>query len=109
MATRAGRPDNWHFAAAAVTTPAGDLVALLGDPEVEVFLRSGAKPFQAMPFVAAGGCESYALEPADLAMMCASHSGADEANTRRGTVAAMGASERCHDNSTQEPPEKAIS
>ena len=61
-----------------MATPAGALVALLGDPETEAFLRSAAKPFQAMPFVAAGGCASYALEPADLALICASHSGSDE-------------------------------
>jgi L-asparaginase II len=61
-----------------VATPAGDLVASLGDPEVEVFLRSGAKPFQAMPLVAAGGCEKYELELADLALICASHGGTGE-------------------------------
>ena len=78
VASRGGRPESWHFGAAAVATPEGDLVAALGDPEIDVYLRSGAKPFQAMPLVAADGCDHYALEPADLALICASHGGCEE-------------------------------
>ncbi len=61
-----------------MTTPEGRRIAALGDPELEVFLRSGAKPFQAMPLVAAGGCEAFELDEADLALICASHGGASE-------------------------------
>ena len=61
-----------------MTTPEGRLVAALGDPSLEVFLRSGAKPFQAMPLVAAGGCKRFRLDPADLALICASHGGSAE-------------------------------
>jgi L-asparaginase II len=78
VASRAGHPESWHLAAAAVATPEGRLVASLGDPELQVFLRSGAKPFQAMPLVSAGGCEAFHLEPADLALICASHGGTNE-------------------------------
>ena len=78
MASRDGWPESWHFAAAAVMTPDGRLIAGLGDPALEVFLRSGAKPFQAMPLVVAGGCDRFELEPADLALICASHGGTSE-------------------------------
>ena len=53
-------------------------MAWLGDPEIDTFLRSGAKPFQAVPLVAAGGCERFALEAAALALICASHGGTGE-------------------------------
>ena len=78
MASRNGRPDSWHFAAAAVATPEGRLVAVLGEPEVETYPRSGVKPFQAMPLVRAGGCDHFSLEAADLALICGSHSGTSE-------------------------------
>ncbi len=78
MATRNGRPDAWHFAAAAVTTAEGRLVARLGDPLLAAYPRSVVKPFQAMPLVVGGGCERFALEAADLALICGSHSGTAE-------------------------------
>lgn len=90
MASRAGHPESWHFAAAAVVTPQGRTVARLGDPLVEVFLRSGAKPFQAMPFVLAGGCDHFDLEPADLALMCASHGGTGDQVERTARLLARG-------------------
>ncbi len=37
--------------------------------------RSALKPFQAMPFVAAGGVERFGYSPAQVALLCASHSG----------------------------------
>ena len=74
-ALRNGHDEDWHHGAAAVVTPTGELVARIGDPDLEVFLRSVAKPFQALPLVLAGGRERFALEPADLAVICASHFG----------------------------------
>jgi L-asparaginase II len=78
VATRNGRPDAWHFAAAAVATAEGRLVARLGDPWLDAYPRSCVKPFQAMPLVAAGGCERFSLEAADLAVICGSHRGTAE-------------------------------
>lgn len=78
MASRNGLADSWHFAAAAVATPEGHLVAALGDPEVEAYPRSGVKPFQAMPLVRSGGLERFSLDDADLALICGSHSGTPE-------------------------------
>ncbi len=53
----------------------GSLVARLGDPQLVTFLRSSAKPFQALPLVLGGGVAKFDLEPADLALICASHAG----------------------------------
>ena len=60
-------------------------MAELGDPAAlatATYLRSAAKPFQALPLLLAGGAEHFALDAADLALICASHSGTPE-HTRR--------------------------
>jgi L-asparaginase II len=57
-------------------------VARLGDPGMATFIRSAAKPFQALPLVLAGGIERFGLDDADLALICASHGGTPE-HTRR--------------------------
>ena len=87
---RSGQPESWHFGAAAVATPEGRLVARLGDPQTATFLRSAAKPFQALPLLAAGGAEAYALEAADLALICASHAGRAEHVERAAALLARG-------------------
>jgi L-asparaginase II len=70
--------ESWHFGALAAVLPGGRLVGRLGDPDLRTYIRSAAKPFQALPFVEAGGMEHFALEPADLALICASHGGRPE-------------------------------
>jgi L-asparaginase II len=40
------------------------------------FLRSSAKPFQALPFVERGGVEHFGYTQRELSMSCASHNGA---------------------------------
>ncbi len=77
-AMRNGRPESWHFGAAAVATPAGRLVAQAGDPELATYVRSAAKPFQILPLLLAGGVERFGLVPEDLALICASHGGRPE-------------------------------
>ena len=67
-----------HFGAAAVVDSHGRLLASLGDPQLTTFLRSSAKPFQALPFIQMGGHEKYKLTPREIALMCSSHSGTDE-------------------------------
>lgn len=62
----------------AAATPEGRLVAFLGDPETATYLRSAAKPFQCLPLLLAGGEARFGLTPADLALICASHSGDPE-------------------------------
>jgi L-asparaginase II len=52
-------------------------VAAIGNPDTVIYLRSSAKPFQALPFVERGGVEHFGLSDRELAIMCASHHGTD--------------------------------
>lgn len=61
--------------AVAVVREDGRLLASAGDPSVEVWLRSAAKPFQLTPFVADGGERTFHLGSRELAVAAASHSG----------------------------------
>jgi L-asparaginase II len=72
---RGGLSESWHFGAAAVVDAGGRLVARAGSEAVETFVRSAAKPFQALPLVLGGGVERWSLSRADLALICASHQG----------------------------------
>lgn len=65
-------------------------MASLGDPGLATFLRSAAKPFQALPLVLAGGVERYGLDAADLALVCASHAGRPEHVERAASLLARG-------------------
>lgn len=66
------------------------MVARLGDPGVATFVRSAAKPFQALPLLLAGGEERFGLSAADLALICASHSGAPAHVARAADLLARG-------------------
>ena len=87
---RGGFAESHHFAAAAAVTPDGRLVARLGEPSFPVIVRSAAKPLQALPLLEAGGAERFALDDADLALVCASHSGTPEHAERARSLLARG-------------------
>ena len=67
-----------HFGAAAVVDSSGHLLAWYGDPKVVTFMRSSAKPFQALPFIEHGGDQTFHLTSKEIAILCASHEGTDE-------------------------------
>ena len=73
--SRGGQVESVHFGAFAVVSTNGELLAGRGDPQLTTFLRSSAKPIQALPFVEAGGPEHFGLTQAELALICASHTG----------------------------------
>jgi L-asparaginase II len=73
-----------------VVTPEGRLVARLGDPGMATYVRSAAKPFQALPLVLAGGIERFSLSAADLALICASHGGTPEHAARAASLLERG-------------------
>jgi L-asparaginase II len=73
-----------------VVTPERRLVARFGDPRMATYVRSAAKPFQALPLVLAGGIERFALSSADLALICASHGGTPEHTARAASLLARG-------------------
>jgi L-asparaginase II len=76
--TRGPIVESVHFGAIAVVDATGSLLASVGDPETVTFMRSSAKPFQALPFIEMGGDQAFGLTPREVAMLCASHSGTDE-------------------------------
>jgi L-asparaginase II len=91
---RGGLVESVHFGAAAVVDTQGHLVAWVGDPDTVTFLRSTAKPLQALPFVEDGGVEAFGLTLAEVALICASHSGTDQhAATAASIQAKVGVSE----------------
>lgn len=67
-----------HYGAIAVVNASGDLIASYGDPYTITFMRSAAKPLQALPFIEQGGPEYYKLTSREIALVCASHAGTDE-------------------------------
>jgi L-asparaginase II len=75
---RGGVVESIHSAALAVVDPKGNLIAAWGSPEFKTYMRSSAKPIQVLPFLEAGGVARFGLNPKEIAVMCASHSGTDE-------------------------------
>ena len=69
---RSGFAESWHRGSVAVVDPSGALIASAGDPHGAIFPRSSNKPMQAVAMLRSG----LALaNPADLAIVAASHSG----------------------------------
>jgi len=75
--TRGQIVESVHYGSIAVVDSNGKLIASYGDPQTVAFLRSSAKPFQALPFVERGGVEYFNFTPRELALSCASHEGSD--------------------------------
>jgi L-asparaginase II len=79
-----------HCGAAAVVAPGGEPIAAAGDPAFPTVARSAVKPIQALPLVMAGGVERYALDDADLALVCSSHGGTPAHVARAAALLARG-------------------
>ena len=74
--TRGGCLESVHRVHVAVADADGRLLAWAGDPDRVAFMRSSAKPLQALPLVASGAAARFGLQPPDLAVACGSHVGA---------------------------------
>ncbi len=55
--------------------PDGNIVAALGAPYNVTFLRSSAKPLQALPLLTSGAAERFGFTDEEVALACASHNG----------------------------------
>ncbi|MEK6221267.1 MAG: asparaginase, partial [Chloroflexota bacterium] len=75
--TRGKILESIHYGAIAVVAPQGNLVASYGDPNHFSYLRSSAKPIQALPLIESGGQKHYEFTPQEIALICSSHSGTD--------------------------------
>jgi L-asparaginase II len=76
--TRGILVESIQFGAFVLVNPQGQTVAGVGDPELVTYLRSSAKPFQALPFMQEHGDDFFGLSPQEVAIMCSSHIGTDE-------------------------------
>ena len=72
---RGGIVESRHRGHVAAVDGEGRLVARLGHPETVTFLRSSAKPHQAVPLVATGAADRFNFKPPEIAIACGSHSG----------------------------------
>lgn len=76
--TRGSIVESTHFGAAAVVDSHGQLLHSLGDAGLVTFLRSSAKPFQALPFIERDGHRHFGLSEKEVGILCASHSGTED-------------------------------
>ena len=73
--TRGAITESRHRGHVIACEPDGQIVAFLGAPETVTFLRSSAKPHQAIPLIASGAADRFGFDEREIALACASHSG----------------------------------
>ena len=72
---RGGRVESRHSGSVAICDADGALVLARGDIQTPVFPRSAVKAFQALQLLESGAADKFGLEPQEIALACASHSG----------------------------------
>jgi len=91
---RGGHVDLIHHGSAIVANTSGEAFYSVGDPERSAFLRSSAKPLQAITTAESGALEKFDISKKELAIMCASHAGQDiHVETVRSILDKIGLSE----------------
>ena len=83
---RGALTESRHRGHIAAVDPEGNIVARLGEPEMVTFLRSSAKPHQAIPLLVSGAADRFGFTAPEIAIACGSHSGEP---LHTATVAAM--------------------
>jgi L-asparaginase II len=73
--TRGGITESRHRGHVVAVDPDGTVAAHLGAPETVTYLRSSAKPHQAIPLVASGAADRFGFTEKEIALACGSHSG----------------------------------
>ncbi|MEK6281497.1 MAG: asparaginase [Acidobacteriota bacterium] len=73
--TRGGITESRHRGHIVAVDPDGQIVAQLGARETVTYLRSSAKPHQAIPLIASGAADRFGFDEKEIALACASHSG----------------------------------
>ncbi len=67
-----------HFGSIAVTDAEGRLLYGAGDPYTITYLRSSAKPFQAIAVVESGAAKAFGFSTSEIAIIAGSHSGEEK-------------------------------
>jgi L-asparaginase II len=78
VVTRGNSVESFHRVHAAAVNACDKLLGTCGDPQLQTFWRSCAKPFQVLPLLESGGFDSLGWGDAELALACASHGGEPE-------------------------------
>lgn len=96
--------ESFHHVAACAIDAEHKVIFSAGDIDAPVFLRSTAKPFIAATAIAAGARERFGLEPREIAVMAASHTGqAFHVEAVRSILAKIGMSESALQCGAHEP------
>lgn len=74
--TRGSLVESVHSGAIAVVRASGEVAASVGDVAAPVFPRSAIKSLQALPFLESGAVDRFGFGAPEIALACASHSGA---------------------------------
>ena len=69
------RVESMHWGAFVVLDEQDEVLFSRGNIHHKTFIRSAAKPFQALPLIAGGGIEHFGLNSRESAIICASHNG----------------------------------
>lgn len=72
---RSEKVESRHKATAVVTDARGKIIQAYGNAELETYVRSSAKPLQAMAVLRSGAYDNFGLTEKELAVICSSHSG----------------------------------
>jgi L-asparaginase II len=72
---RGSLTESRHRGHIVVVEPDEHIVAYLGAPHTVTFLRSSAKPFQALPLLTSGAADHFGFTDEEVALACASHNG----------------------------------
>ena len=72
---RGGITESRHRGHVVAVEPDGNVIAQLGVAETVTFLRSSAKPFQALPLLVSGAADAFGFTDREVALACASHNG----------------------------------
>jgi len=93
---RGGTLENIHYGHIVVIDDTGKAILRAGDPDWVAYMRSAAKPFQAVPAFLHGVDRRFGLTDREMALLTASHR-AEEAHVEalESMLAKIGAEERC--------------
>jgi L-asparaginase II len=76
--TRGGLVECIHQGFVVILDQAGKIIAQAGNPQFRTYIRSAAKPMQAVPVVESGAAAHFGFGKEELAFISSSHSGEDE-------------------------------
>ena len=73
--TRGSIVESYSRAYVTVVDSSGNLIYNLGDPDFVTFMRSSAKPIQALTVLLTGAAEKFNLTESEISIICGSHGG----------------------------------